>query len=91
MTAIVGPDGEIILAREILNALGVQPGWRALQRLEGDRLIVEFRPPKHNRSLAGILAGKAKRTFPTEEELDAAIEEAWTHRAREIAGLEEAE
>ena len=40
----------------------------------------------HRRSLAGILAGKAKRTFPTDESLNAAIEEAWTAAAHESEG-----
>jgi hypothetical protein len=32
-----------------------------------------------------VLAGKAKRTFPTPEELEAAIGEAWAAEAHEIA------
>lgn len=78
MSTPVGVNGQIILEKEIRDALGVEPGWRAIQRLDGDRVVIEFRPPKHRRSLAGVLAGKAKRTFPTSEELEAAIEGAWT-------------
>ena len=53
-----------------------------------EQATTELRPPKHRRSLAGALAGKAKRTFPTPEDLEAAIDEAWTYAAREAEGEE---
>lgn len=85
MSTLVGTKGQITIEKEIRTALGVEPGWRAIQRLDGDRVVIEFRPPKHRRSLAGVLAGKAKRTFPTPEELETAIDEAWTAGARDAA------
>lgn len=91
MGTLVGTKGQITIEKEIRSALGVEPGWRAIQRLEGDRVIIEFRPPKHRRSLAGVLAGKAKRTFPTPEDLEAAIDEAWTAAAREGAAGDQGE
>lgn len=87
MSTLVGTKGQVTIEKEIRDRLGVEPGWRAFQRLEEDRVVLEFRPPKHQRSLAGILAGKAKRTFSTDEALNAAIEEAWT-AARESEGGE---
>ncbi len=88
MSTVVGTRGQVTIEKEIRDRLGVEPGWRAFQRLEQDHVVLEFRPPKHRRSLAGMLAGKAKRTFPTDEALEAAIEEAWTGAAREAEGEE---
>ena len=88
MSTLVGTKGQVTIEKEIRDALGVQPGWRAIQRLEGGQVVIEFRPPKHRRSLYGALAGKAKRTFPTPEDLEAAFDEAWTYAAREAEGEE---
>ena len=52
----VGPKGQIVIAKEIRDRLGVKPGWLALQLLVDDHLEVRFLPPEHNESLAGILA-----------------------------------
>lgn len=86
MSSLVGTRGQVTIEKEIRDRLGVEPGWRAFQRLEEDRVVLEFRPPRHRRSLAGVLAGKAKRTFPTDEALEAAVEEAWAGAAREAEG-----
>jgi bifunctional DNA-binding transcriptional regulator/antitoxin component of YhaV-PrlF toxin-antitoxin module len=83
MSTIVGTKGQVTIEKELREQLGVEPGWRAIQRLEGDKVTIEFRPPKHSRSLAGILAGKATRVFPTSEDLEQAIEEAWAGAATE--------
>ena len=34
---IVGAEGQVVIAREIRERLGVKPGWVAVQRLVGDR------------------------------------------------------
>jgi len=52
----VGPKGQIVIAKELRERLGVEPGWMALQRVEDDHLVVYFLPPEHSRSLAGALA-----------------------------------
>ena len=88
VSTLVGTKGQVTIEKEIRDTLGISPGWRAIQRLEGDRVVIEFLPPKHRRSLAGILKGKAKRTFPTPEDLEVAIDQAWTHAAREAVGEE---
>jgi AbrB family looped-hinge helix DNA binding protein len=56
MKYTVGPKGQIVIAKELRDRLGVEPGWMALQRVEGDHLVVYFLPPEHNRSLGGSLA-----------------------------------
>ena len=88
MSTVVGSKGQVTIEKEIRDELGIRPGWRASQRLENGRLVIEFSPPKHRESLYGILADKAKRTFPTPEDLEAAIDEAWTYAAREAEGEE---
>jgi bifunctional DNA-binding transcriptional regulator/antitoxin component of YhaV-PrlF toxin-antitoxin module len=83
MSTLVGTKGQVTIEKEIRDALGVGPGWRAIQRLEGNRVVMEFLPPKHRRSLAGILTDATAVRAPTEEELQAAIEQAWEEAAQE--------
>lgn len=72
----VGLGGEVVIAKDIRDRLGVKPGWRALQRLTGDHLEIYFLPPEHTRSLAGSLKSFIKRAAPTEEALQEAREAA---------------
>ena len=53
---IVGPKGQVVIAKEIRDRLGIKPGWLALQRWVDDHLEVYFLPPQHTRSLKGSLA-----------------------------------
>jgi bifunctional DNA-binding transcriptional regulator/antitoxin component of YhaV-PrlF toxin-antitoxin module len=82
MSSLVGTKGQITLEKEIRDALGVQPGWRALQRRDGQRVILEFLPPKHHRSLAGILADATTVVVP-QDEFEAVVEQAWAEDACE--------
>jgi bifunctional DNA-binding transcriptional regulator/antitoxin component of YhaV-PrlF toxin-antitoxin module len=86
MSTLVGTKGQVTIEKELRDALGIAPGWRAIQRLEGEQVVLEFVPPRHRRSLAGILKGKAKITFPTSEALEDAVDQAWTDAARAAAG-----
>src|SRR5437879_7425995 len=83
MSTLVGTKGQVTIEKEIRDALGVRPGWRALQRLEGDRVVIEFLPPKHRQSLAGILSDKTTVRIPTDEEFQAAVERAWEEAVQE--------
>ena len=85
MSTTVGTKGQITIEKQIRDALGVKPGWRAIQSVENGRAVILFRPPKHNRSLAGILADKTNVRFETNEDLEAAIELAWEEAARDYA------
>jgi hypothetical protein len=38
----------VVIAKEIRERLGVQPGWVALQRLVGDCVEIYFLPLEHN-------------------------------------------
>jgi bifunctional DNA-binding transcriptional regulator/antitoxin component of YhaV-PrlF toxin-antitoxin module len=84
VSTLVGTKGQVTLEKEIRDALGVGPGWRAIQRLEENRVVIEFLPPQHRRSLAGILTDATTVRAPTEEDLQAAVEQAWAEAA---AGL----
>ena len=87
MAHVVGPKGQVVIEKEIRDRLGIEPGWLALQVLVDDHVEIRFVPPEHNRSLAGILAGRSCVTLPDEEALRAARERAWQERVRErVAG-----
>jgi bifunctional DNA-binding transcriptional regulator/antitoxin component of YhaV-PrlF toxin-antitoxin module len=83
VSSVVGIKGQVTIEKRIREALGVQPGWRALQRLEGDRVVIEFLPPRHRRSLAGALEHATSVRIPTEAEFQEAVERAWEEAAQE--------
>lgn len=81
----VGRKGQVVIAKEIRDRLGVQPGWTALQRLVGDHVELYFVPPPHRRSLTGALARYTKRDVGTGEEWDRAREAAWAAAGERFA------
>ncbi len=83
MAYLVGPKGQVVIAKEIRDQLGVQQGWLALQHVVDDHVELRFVPPEHNESLLGVLAPYITRDFPTEEDLEGAIGEAWAEAAVE--------
>ena len=42
MAHFVGPKGQIVIAKEIRERLGVAPGWLTIQRLVDDHVEVYF-------------------------------------------------
>jgi len=88
MAAKVGPKGQVVIAKEIRDRLGVKPGWKALQLLVDNHVEIYFIPPEHNRSLRGCLAPYAKRSVAPGEEWEQATEAAWAAAAREEMGLD---
>jgi len=82
MGNILGTKGQLVIEKPIRDALGVEPGWVAVQRLIGDRVEIRFFPPQHDRSLQGILAPLVSRSLPPErwQEIRA---RAWGQRADE--------
>lgn len=83
MTYSVGLKGQIVIAKEIRDRLGVAPGWVALQRLVGNHVEVYFLPPAHRKSLKGSLARHIKARAGSGEEWSRARESAWRKAARE--------
>lgn len=86
MASVVGAKGQIVIDRAIRRRLGIRAGWRAVQQVVDNKVVVEFVPPAHERSLCGVLAGYAAGK-PTLEELDlaeaAAADAAAEWRAKE--------
>jgi bifunctional DNA-binding transcriptional regulator/antitoxin component of YhaV-PrlF toxin-antitoxin module len=58
MPSRVGERGQITVEKAIREELAVYAGDQAIQWVEDGRLVVEFVPAPHRRSLAGSLAGK---------------------------------
>ncbi len=61
MASRVGERGQITIEKQIREELGVYSGDHAIQRVEDGRVVVEFVPGPHRRSLAGVLAGKVTK------------------------------
>lgn len=62
----VGERGQVTIEKQIREELGVYAGDQAIQRVEDGRLVVEFVPAPHSRSLAGALRDKIT-TRPADE------------------------
>ncbi len=83
MPYVVGPKGQVVIAKEFREKLGVKSGWTAIQRLVGDHIEVYFLPPSHRRSLKGSLAKYTKIKIEPGEEWEKAREDAWNKAANE--------
>jgi len=83
MAYLVGPKGQVVIAKEIRDQLGVQLGWMTLQHVADDHVELRFVPPEHNESLLGILTPYITRNFPAEEYLEEAITDARVEAAVE--------
>lgn len=87
MAYVVGSKGQIVIAKDIRERLGVEPGWTALQRLVGDHVEVYFLPPEHSRSLKGSLASQLKARVAPGDEWEQARDTAWKSAAgRRVRG-----
>ncbi len=53
MPAIVGQKGQVVIEKALRDALGIEPGYIAVQRIVDDHVELFFYPPEHNRSLKG--------------------------------------
>jgi AbrB family looped-hinge helix DNA binding protein len=60
VASTVGERGQITIEKAIREELGVYAGDLAVQRIEDGRVVIEFLPAPHNRSLAGALRDKAR-------------------------------
>ena len=83
MSYTVGPKGQVVIAKEFRDRLGVKSGWTALQRLAGDHIEVYFLPPAHRESLKGALSQHMKRRLGAGEDWEKAREAAWREAARD--------
>lgn len=80
----VGPKGQVVISKGIRDALGIQPGSLAIERIVDGHVEITFLPPRHRRSLAGVLSAYAKNADLTDEDvLHEATEAAMGAAARE--------
>jgi AbrB family looped-hinge helix DNA binding protein len=87
MASTVGVKGQIVIEKPIRDALGIQPGFVAVQDLKDDHLEIRFYPPEHRRSLRGALAGRVQRTVPARSWHEER-EKAWARALGEGSGGE---
>lgn len=83
MTYLVGTKGQVVIAKEIREQLGIKPGWVALQRLVDDRVEIYFLPPEHQKNLKGSLASYIQTRVAPGEEWDSARYAAWEKAAQD--------
>jgi bifunctional DNA-binding transcriptional regulator/antitoxin component of YhaV-PrlF toxin-antitoxin module len=76
MSYKVGTKGQVVIDQDIREALGIEAGWVATQRLVDDHVEIRFFPPEHNRSLFGVLAKYVKQPV-NDEDWQAVKERAW--------------
>ena len=76
MAHVVGTKGQVVIAKEIRERLGIGAGWVAIQRVVGDHVELTFLPPEHRESLKGSLAAHVRTTVPAEG-LERARDSAW--------------
>ena len=81
MTNIVGERFQITIDKAVREALGVQAGDLAYERVEDGRLVVEFIPRPHRRSMLGILHKPGMEPIT---DWAAVKERAWQARSDEI-------
>lgn len=81
----IGTKGQVVIAKEIRDELGIGPGWETIQRVVDGRVELTFVPPVSAASRLGSLARYTSVRL-SDEELRAARERVATELAREQAG-----
>ena len=66
MASRVGERGQVTIEKQIREELGVYAGDQAIQTVEDGRVVMEFVPGPHRRSLAGALRDKVRQRPPDE-------------------------
>lgn len=77
MSHLVGEKGQVVIAKEIRERLGIERGWSTVQRLVGDHVELYFVPPAHRRSLKGSLSPHIRSRPDDASDWSAIRESAW--------------
>ena len=88
MANVVGDRFQITIEKKVRDALGIRAGDLAVERVEDGRLVVEFVPKPHHRSLLGVLKRPGHEPIA---DWAAVKEEAWAARVGEIVEVLEAD
>lgn len=86
MSNVVGERYQITIEKSVREQLGIKPGDRAVERVEGGRLVVDFVPAPHHDSLLGIFR---RPDLPSIDDWDALRDSVWAARTAEILGTDE--
>mgnify|MGYP001059022956 FL=1 len=76
MATVVGQKGQVVIEKRIRDALGIQPGDTAVERVVGDRVEIQFFRGEHAASLRGVLEGSVEYRL-ADDAWDVAREHAW--------------
>ena len=80
----VGPEGEIVISKEMREKLGIESGWRVYQFLRDDHMKIYFLPLADDKSLAGSLAEYVTEDNKiTDENWQEVRDRAWTRAIEE--------
>lgn len=81
MANVVGERFQITIDKELREQLGIQPGDRAIERVEDGHMVVYFMPRPHRRSLRGVLKQPGGEPIT---DWEAVKDRAWAARTAEI-------
>jgi AbrB family looped-hinge helix DNA binding protein len=81
MSNVVGERYQITIDKKVREQLGIEPGDRAIERVEDGRLVVMFVSRPHRESLLGALRTPGGHPIDDWQELK---EAAWRKRSREV-------
>jgi len=75
----VGTKYQVVIERRARKALGIAPGWQAVQRVVDGHLELQFFPPEHDESVVGMLRDVGRPSSATTPQLEPheEEEEAW--------------
>ena len=89
MAHLVGTKGQVVIAKDIRDRLGVKAGWLALQRLVEDHIEVYFVPPEHRESLKGSLRKHLNVSVDSGADWRKARDASWSVAALEKMGAKQ--
>lgn len=84
MANVVGERFQITVEKRWRDELGLAPGDLAVERVENGRLVVDFIPRRHSRSMLGALRPHLEGRIEPITDWAAMRDRAWAMRSREI-------